>query len=144
MIAAVDYIFSVCAATYGSAWDRSLGQAPIADTKTAWLLSVSPFKNSKKRVMWALENLPERCPNPVEFRSLCRAAPMPEMTALPEPKADPARVAAELAKLGHIKHADKPNGMKDWAYSLQARDKAGESLNSYQKSSYKAALGFAA
>ncbi len=31
--------------------------------------------DAEGRVAWALENLPERCPNVIEFRNLCRQAP---------------------------------------------------------------------
>ncbi len=139
MIQAVDYIFAQCAATYGAAWDRSLGQAPIADTKTAWLNAIECFRSSKKRIVWALQNLPERAPNPVEFRKLCMAAPAPVVPELPAPKADPERVAAELAKLDQIK-ASQPHGMKEWAYRLQEREEAGEILGPYQRMCYRAAL----
>jgi hypothetical protein len=145
MIQAVDYIFSQCAATYGAAWDRSLGQAPIADTKTAWLSAIAPFRNSKRRIMWALENMPERAPNPVEFRNLCRAAPMQDAPVLPAPKADPERVAAELAKLGTIlTKQESPHSKKDWAHKLKARHVAGDRLSEYQITCYRVALREAA
>ena len=141
---AVDYIFRQCAATYGAAWDKSLGQSPITDTKTAWLNAVAPFRNSKKRIVWALENLPQRPPNPIEFRALCRVAPMPEVLALPEPAANPERVAAELAKLGHVRESvSMPHGGKQWAYTLQKRHQQGDRLNHNQIRCYKAALGIA-
>lgn len=141
MIRAIDRLFHRLSATYGADWDRALGQTPIADAKTVWAHELQPFKFSLNRIAWALENLPDRCPNVIQFKSLCRQAPAPETIALPEPKADPARVAAELAKLGNIRHADKPaTSMKEWAYRLQARDKAGESINANQRRCYKAAL----
>lgn len=141
MMQAVDYVFKICAANYGVAWDRSLGSAPIADSKTAWLNALAPFKNSKKRIVWALENLPEHCPNPRVFQALCNAAPAPDVPMLSEPKADPVRVAAELEKLGNIMASDKPlHGMKDWAYRLKSRDERGEKLSSYQRMCYQTAL----
>lgn len=144
MIKAVEYIFAQCSATYGAAWDRSLGQAPIADIKTAWLSAVEPFSNSKKRILWALQNLPDHAPNPIQFRKLCRAAPMPEELALPAPKADPERVARELAKLGHVRDSVKqPHGMKQWAHNLKARHDAGKKLNPNQIRCYTEALGSA-
>ena len=141
MMQAVDYIFTQCTATYGSAWDRSLGQAPIADIKTAWLNAIDPFKTSKKRILWARQNLPERCPTPIEFRNLCRSAPMPESPVLPLPKADPSRVAEELAKLGMLPKVERPHGMKQWAYDLKARHEAGHKLNPNQIRCYTDALG---
>lgn len=142
MIQAVEYIFSVCAATYGEAWDRSLGRAPITDTKTAWLNAVAQFnsKPGKKRIMWALDNLPDRAPNPIQFRNLCQSAPMPETPTLEAPKADPERVAAELAKLGKVVAAKPAANSKQWAHTLKAREEAGDRLNLNQKRCWRAAL----
>lgn len=143
---AVAYVFSELAATYGSAWDRSLGQAPIADVKTKWADALESYLHSneaKKSIMWALNNLPDRVVNAREFRTLCGHAPARVMPALPEPKADPARVAAELAKLGHIRGetvSQPKNTMKDWAFRLKARKEAGEKISPFQESCYKAAL----
>ena len=145
MIKAIDRLFHRLGATYGADWDRALGQTPINDAKTVWAHELQTFKFSLNRIAWALENLPDRCPNVIQFKNLCRQAPTPETIALPEPKADPARVAAELAKLGNIRAVDKPaHGMKEWAYRLQARDKAGESINMNQRRCYRAALGIEA
>lgn len=142
MIQAVEYIFAQCAATYGAAWDRSLGQAPIADVKTAWMNAIEPFRNSKKRIVWALQNLPERVPNAIEFRNLCRQAPHADTTpALPEPKADPQRVAAELAKLGAARdRVQHPHGHKQWAHTLKARDDAGLPVGTFARRCYREAL----
>jgi len=142
---AVAYVFSELAATYGAAWDRSIGQAPIADVKTKWADALGSYLHSneaKRSIMWALKNLPDRCPNSREFRTLCGHAPARVMPALPEPKADPERVAAELAKLGQLKstRATPANGMKDWAYRLKARHEAGEKLNTNQVLCYREAL----
>lgn len=93
----VNYVFSRLAAEYGSAWDRSLGNAPMADVKTIWAEKLDSFTDTpelKKCVMWALANLPERCPNSIEFRNLCRQAPSEQPLTLPLPKVNP-----EIAKM---------------------------------------------
>jgi|694.fasta_scaffold16674_25 hypothetical protein len=145
----VEYVFEKLASAYGAEWDRSLGQAPIADVKTAWADALSGFLHSddaKRSIVWALKNLPERVMNSMEFRNLCRMAPARAKTlALPEPKADPARVAADLAKLGHVrKPVASAHGMKDWAHRLKARHEAGGKLNPNQIRCYCDALGMAA
>ena len=61
MIRAVDRLFQRLGATYGADWERSLGVAPINDSKTIWAHELDSFKGSLDRVAWALENLPERC-----------------------------------------------------------------------------------
>jgi hypothetical protein len=142
----VEYVFKHLAATYGAAWDRSLGQAPIADVMTVWDYQLQPFTsttNAKKMILWALENLPDRCPNVIEFKALCRRAPSAELPALPEPKANPARVAAEIAKLEPLKAArtSGPVDHKAWAKVLQKRHELGEKLNTNQIRCYRNALG---
>lgn len=141
---AVAYVFEKLAATYGSAWDKSMGQAPIADVKTAWADALSSYLRSddaKRSIMWALKNLPDRCPNSREFRTLCGHAPARVMPVLPEPKADPERVQAELAKLGHVRtKPSSPHGMRDWAHRLKARHEEGARLSAYQVSCYETAL----
>lgn len=102
---AIDRLFDRLAATYGAAWDRSLGSAPLADVKTAWAHELGGFDGARMVcIAWALEHLPERCPNVIEFRALCRQAPRPDAPRLPEPQAaDPERVRCELARLADMR-----------------------------------------
>ena len=124
MIRAVDRLFQRLGATYGADWERSLGAAPISDSKTIWAHELESFKGSLDRVAWALENLPERCPNAIQFKNLCRSAPSKEPEMLPEPKADPERVKAELAKIGHIRlEPAVAVGRLDWAKAILANPK---------------------
>jgi hypothetical protein len=128
---AIDRLFTRLGATYGSQWDKSLGSAPLGDVKTLWAHELSTYANSLHRIAWALENLPPRCPNVIEFKQICRQAPAPETLALPEPKADPERLKQELAKLADIKKAvvaDKVDH-KAWAKKILARYTAGERIN---------------
>ena len=121
---AVDRLFERLNATYGAAWDRSLGTVPIPDAKTAWAHELAGFDGNLDSIAWALENLPERCPNVIEFRNLARRAPASELPRLPEPKADPERMRRELSKLGQIKHqvlSIKTLDGKEWARQIVAR-----------------------
>lgn len=131
---AVNYVFTVLAATYGAAWDRSIGQAPIADVKTAWAYALDDFShntNAKKAIMWALRNLPDRVPNPREFKSLCRLAPQAAVALLEAPKADPERMRAELAKLGSLKQAIKPasGDRGEWCQRILQRQADGAKIS---------------
>lgn len=127
---AIDRLFERLAATYGAHWVRQWADVPLADVKAAWGHELSGFAGNLQALAWALENLPERCPNVIEFRNLCRAAPKPPAPQLPEPKADPVRLAGELAKLGEIlsRPVERVDG-RDWARRIQARHQAGERLN---------------
>ena len=131
---AIDRLFQRLAATYLSAWSRELASVPLADVKTAWGHELAVFSGNLEAVAWALDNLPPRCPNAIEFKLLCRSAPAKASPALPEPsvKADPARVAAELAKLAPLRAAtvmDYTVDHKAWARRLMAQHDDGYQLN---------------
>jgi len=135
-LATVEYVFKVLGATYGAAWDRSLGAAPLGDVTSVWANALNGFTqsaDSRKAVSWALNNLPDRCPNAVEFRRLCHQAPTPPAPRLPEPKADPVRVQAELSRLAPLRRqaqtAVSGCDHKAWARRIVARAKAGEKVN---------------
>lgn len=141
---AINRLFERLAATYGAAWDRALGTAPLPDVKTVWADVLNGFSDKLHAVAWALENLPERCPNVIEFRNLCRRAPSLEALALPPPPSDPQRLRAELAKLEPLIDAmrvPKKIDGKAWARRLQARHAGGGLLTTFQIESYRAALG---
>lgn len=127
---AVDRLFERLGVTYGAQWHRMWDGMPIADVKSSWAHELAPYATAERMaaIAWALENLPERCPNVIEFRNLCRNAPKPEAPRLPEPKADPERLRTELNKLrGPAIEAAKRSGYdhKEWAKSLIARAEAG-------------------
>jgi hypothetical protein len=125
---AIDRLFMRLGATYGAQWDRSMGSTPLGDVKAIWAHELSGFGQSLHRIAWALENLPPKCPNVIEFKHLCRQAPAPEVPQLPEPKADMARLKAELSKLGEIRAqtTSSPVDHKAWARRIIARAEAGE------------------
>jgi len=107
--AAVDHVFSVMGATYGAAWDRSLGTAPIGDVKTVWGDALADFMHSddaKRAIVWALKNLPDTVMNARQFRSLCRQAPSKKPEMLQAPTVNPeiaAKVLEGLKASPHIK-----------------------------------------
>lgn len=125
---AVERLFERLTTTYGRQFLSMYEGLDPAAVKTTWAYELAGFARNLQAIAWALENLPERCPNVIEFRNLCRRAPDPETPRLPEPKADPARVAAELAKLGELRNQPKPKmGPLDWAYRIVERAKGGRS-----------------
>ena len=143
--AAVNHVFAVMGATYGAAWDRSIGTAPIADVKTVWGDALSDFTHTddaKRAIVWGLKNLPDTVPNARQFRTLCRQAPAKAQVMLPSPKADP--VIVKKVVEGIKKPSSNPHGMKAWAYQLRAMEAGGYKLSRYQKMSVNAAIGGAA
>lgn len=127
----VDRLFDRLAATYGVAWARQWQGVDSGAVKSMWGHELGGYANRLKVIAWALENLPERCPNLIEFRNLCRQAPAIEVPKLPEPPADPERLRAELAKLAPIKAAAKAQNYdpKAWADRILARVANGEKVS---------------
>lgn len=146
-IKAIDRLFERLAATYGAAWTRQWADIPITDAKSAWAHELAGFNGQLEALAWGLENLPEKCPNLIEFRNLCRRAPAPELPKLPEPKADPERVRRELSKLGKIKEqalSIKTLDGKEWARRIISRASAGDSVNAVSLRFAREALGITA
>jgi hypothetical protein len=117
----IDRLFERLSMTYGNAWDNSLGSAPLNEIKSFWLNELSGFLQSKESMMaisWALNHLPERPPNLVQFKNLCYQAPPIDKPQLPAPVADPARVSNELAKLATLRIGDQQADPKDWARKI--------------------------
>ena len=130
----IDRLFKRLAATYGSEWDRSLSEIPISDTRTVWAHELQVFERSLGRIAWALENLPERCPNVIVFKRLCQSAPAQNGYV----EGDPA-IARMLIEA--IQRPAKESDIKNWARILKKRHEDGDKLNPNQIRCYKNALG---
>ena len=130
---AIERLFERLTLTYGrrfmDQWDM-LGDDDIGKLKTLWSHELAPYASRLYAIAWALENLPPKPPNLIEFKTLCHMAPRPPEQALPEPKADPERVRQELAKLGEIKQKT-PTGNRgvEWAQTNLRRYRMGERIN---------------
>lgn len=142
-IKAVDRIFLRLLATYGTEFSGRYSGVQDGDLKSMWAHELAGFASDLPSIAWALENLPERCPNAIAFRNLCRQAPRAEAPQLPEPKADPERVRAELARLQPLREAiaaTSPVDHKAWARRIVARVEAGERVNRTSLSMARSAL----
>jgi hypothetical protein len=127
---ACDHLFSRLLAVYGTQWTKQWQDLPMQDAKDAWARELGQYAGRLEAIAYALDNLPERAPNAVQFRNLCRSAPGPAAIALPMPEANPARMREELAKLGHVTGAkvQTTTGAMDWAPEIIARHAAGAKI----------------
>lgn len=130
---ATDRLFTRMALTYGSAWVRQWEGLDANTVKSFWAHELSQFAGCLDSIAWGLENLPERCPNLVQFKALCHQAPAAVKPALPEPKADPERLKAELAKLAplasEMKAQKRSTDGREWARLIIQRFNGGEVMN---------------
>ena len=130
----VEKIFSKMALVYGRDFIGRWEGLELSDVKTDWGHELAGFENWPEAIAHALGNLPpERPPTVLQFRELARKAPKPDRPALPEPVANPERMAAELRKLAPILKQARGGGVdqKAWAKRLIARDAAGEKVRPY-------------
>lgn len=143
---AVDRLFARLSATYGRDFASKYEGLDQNAVKSSWSHELAGFAPHLDAIAWALENLPERAPNVIEFRAICRRAPAPEAPRLEYSPAGKERVAAELAKLGHVKGATPPQGKdyRAWARAIVERHKSGDKITRTQLAMAKDALGMAA
>ena len=144
-IAAIERLFDRLSMTYGVEFKNKWSGFPVNEVKTHWSHELSVFADNLNAIGWALQNLPDRCPNLIEFKSLCKQAPRPTTIALDAPKAPVEvvdKVLAEIALKAFKKPVDE-NGKVDhkrWAKKLRDRHAKGEVLSLVQIKSYKTAL----
>lgn len=139
----VDRIFEKLTLVYGQAFLARWRDVDMLAVKSDWAHELAGFAPKEgesgaacagaQAIAYALANLdPAAPPSVLQFRAVARRAPAPELPRLPEPKADPERVAAELAKLAPIAATVRapvaPVDHKAWAKRLMARHNAGERL----------------
>lgn len=143
---AVNRIFTRLTATYGREFTGRWEGQEIVPVKSLWGHELAAFDDKLHCIAWALENLPPRAPNLIEFKLLCRQAPQWKSLQLDAPKADPAIVDAEMAKIAAtvFRSPSSPKEPSDplaWAKRLKARHDGGEKLGMFQIHCYRVALG---
>ena len=153
----VDRIFEKLTLVYGQAFLARWRDVDLLAVKSDWAHELAGFAPKEgeggaasagaQAIAYALANLdPATPPSVLQFRALARRAPAPTVSRLPEPKADPERVAAELAKLAPIVatvRAAAPVDHKAWAKRIVARHNEGDRINPTSLRFANEALGLA-
>lgn len=90
--------------------------AGLENAKQVWSDELGGFADHPEAIAYALANLPDRCPNSIGFRDLCRRAPRKAADAL-EHKPSPEELARGLEKLNEAKRAvvTQKRDLLDWA-----------------------------
>ena len=141
-ITVIERLFQRLDATYGSEFINKWENVSIIDVKSAWAHELAFCADNLKAIGWALENLPERCPNLIVFKNLCKQAPKPQQQALDAPKAPVEVIDREISKMlaTMVKRPADTIDHKRWAKRLKERHEKGENLSPYQINCYKVAL----
>lgn len=121
----VDYVFSRLTVRYGRAFLDRWNGIDLALVKADWAAELAGFTHWTEAIDHALDHLPAdgKPPTVNEFAAMCYRAPKPDRPALPEPKADPARIQAEVAKLQPARATYRDP--KSWADPIIADYRAG-------------------
>ena len=126
----LDRIFDKLTLTYGQQFLRRWQDIDLNAVKSDWGHELAGFAQHPRAIAWALQHLPiDKPPTVLEFRALARKAPPEDAPKLEAPKADPSRVAAELAKLAPVRKARLYVDGRGWARTILAREAAGDRLN---------------
>jgi hypothetical protein len=140
----VDKLFSKLSATYGQSFLRQYDGVDPADVKAEWGEVLSRFQQSPDAIRYGLDNLPpDRAPNPLQFRDLCRRAPdaaFSKPEALPAPESTPVAPEVIAATKAAFERKDT-RGWRDWAVALKRRHESGERLTRFQIRAYRETLG---
>lgn len=135
-----DKIFMKLTLIYGRDFTARWEGMNICDIKTDWSHELSGYENRPKSIAWALQNLPAgKPPTVLEFRKLCNSLPQEATVFLDAPKADPARVKEELAKIAQVAPVSKIDG-REWARRIIQRKADGEFINPFSLNLAKGAL----
>ena len=141
MAEVIDRLFNRLSATYGADWTRQWANVPISDIKTAWGHELAGYIGHLSAIAYALENLPERCPNVIQFRNICRAAPSHEPPRIEPPRAKAELIAAELLRMGGMREKPPQVDGRDWARRIIARHEQGDRIRPYSLKCAESELG---
>lgn len=125
----VDRIFDKLTLVYGQSFLRRWADIDLNAVKSDWAHELAGFEHHPKAIAWALQNLPtDKPPTVLDFKFIARRAPPEELPRLEAPKADPERVAAELAKLVPIVEKPKLGDGRGWARDIVGRYEGGAKI----------------
>jgi len=112
----IERLFERLVATYGQEFVNKY-QGDLNQVKSVWAHELGGFAHNLHSIAFALENLPERAPNVIEFRNICYRSPkIQEEKMIERPKVDPAIVAMIVKGLKPLPQIDR----LDWARKIIA------------------------
>ena len=127
---AVKGVLSALLQTYGAEFSGKYAASTPQELQAAWATELRAYTHDLDAIAWALRHLPERCPNPVQFRNLCAQAPRAQQQAKDvAPVRGP--TPAERETLRESRDGIASGGLfakpsADWAYLLLERHERGE------------------
>lgn len=135
--AVIDRLFERLGATYGREFTGRYDGIDDVAVKAAWAHELAGFAERLRDIAWALDHLPQRVPNAIEFRALCRMAPAPAVPRIERAPAAPQVVRDAMARLGPLRASA---GGTEWARRILAKHARGEPVSRYARTMAAEAL----
>lgn len=137
----ITFLFNRLHTTYGAAWKRQFEGIPESDVKSNWGYELAWTFGRPDVIRYALDNLPEKPMNAIEFRNLCRKAPAAKPDAESEDIRQPAHPSVIKKVLTGLAPAAAV-GRLDWARALKAKDEFNpQGVTQTIRKMYRDALG---
>ena len=136
----IEKIFAELKTIYGREFMARYDGINEMEVKSSWSYELAGFANDLLSISWALEHLPERAPNVIEFRQACRHAPARLMPGYKFPEYVPPVINISEGLPKYIEYTPL-NDSKNWARAIIARFNAGETLYSATLQHARDALG---
>lgn len=111
----IDRLFARLNATYGRDFMGRYEGQDAGAVKTSWSHELDAYSQNLQPLAWALENLPERPPNVIEFKNICLRAPNAPTARLEAPRCDPKIAAMVSDGLRKTMALQPVLGRLDWA-----------------------------
>lgn len=115
----INKLFFRLSNVYGSQWSSLWKDNDIEEVKDLWADELRFFANRLDSFAWALDHLPDRPPNLIQFKKLCFDAPAPHQAPAidyAKPAPIPEAIAVEMKKIAAPQTVDH----KAWAMRILA------------------------
>ena len=142
----VEKIFTKLVLTFGREFTARWDEKSLEGVKIDWAYELRGFSQNPQALAYGLEHCVTGKPPTVhEFKAACMRRPDPLPVALLDaPPADPARLAVELGKLGHLRQPAPFRDDKAWAKKIVDRHAQGAKIGIYALKAAREVVGMGA
>jgi len=132
-------IFKNLKLVYGAQFQREyLDGFEEEEVIELWAQRLEYWLDKPYAIDYALEHLPVRCPNVIEFKNLCKQAPAPVLMKLPAPQPEPTPERLAMIDRFLEKCRKSPSGpVESPSYRAWQKVQRGEPVSYYVRELYK-------
>lgn len=133
----VDRIFNKLTVTYGQRFLGLYSGISLDSVKADWAYELRGLAQSPNAIKYALEHMsPDKAPNVLEFRDMCRRAPAKAPVQIAPPPIDPEMTRKAMEAINR----PEPHDPRAWAWALKDREEKGAKLTGAQRAMWRSAI----